>query len=82
MIIQSRLQWYGQVMRRDINSEMCEVMEVGRIGKRKKGRPRKTWEECLKKDLERYGFRREDEYDRKIWREQIRDKIANPGQSG
>ena len=82
MIIQSRLQWYGQVMRRDINSEMCEVMEVGRIGKRKKGRPRKTWEECLKKDLERYGFRREDEYDRKKWREQIRDKIANPGQSG
>ena len=82
MIIQSRLQWYGQVMRRDINSEMCEVMEVGRIGKRKKGRPRKAWEECLNKDLERYGFRREDEYDRKKWREQIRDKIANPGQSG
>ena len=77
MTIQSRLQWYGHVMRGDINSQMCEVMEVGKIGRRKKGRPRKMWKECLKKDSERYGFRREDEYDRKKWREQIRDKITD-----
>ena len=41
MTIQSRLQWCGHVMRGDINSQMCEVMEVEKIGKRKKGRPRK-----------------------------------------
>ena len=41
MTIQSRLQWCGHVMRGDINSQMCEVMEVGKIEKRKKGRPRK-----------------------------------------
>ena len=51
--------------RGDINSQICEVMEVEITGKRKKGPPKKSWEECEKKDLERYGLRREDAYDRK-----------------
>ena len=82
MIIQSRLRWYGHVMRADINSQIREVMEVEINGKSKKGQPRKSWEECVKKDLERYGVRRGNVYDRKKWRERIRAKIANPGQSG
>ena len=82
MIIQSRLRWYGHVMRGDINSQIREVIEVEITEKRKKGRPRKSWKECVKKDLEQYGLRREDAYDRKKWRERIRAKIANPGQSG
>ena len=52
MIIQSRLQWYSHVMHGDINSQIYEVMEVEITGKRKKGRSRKSWEECVKKDLE------------------------------
>ena len=80
MIIQSRLRWYGHVMRGDINSQISEVIEVEITGKRMSGRPRKSWEEYVKKDLERYGLRREDAYDRKKWRERIRAKIANPGQ--
>ena len=52
MIIQSRLRWYGHVMRGDINSQIREVMEVEITGKRKKGRQRKSWEECVKKGLE------------------------------
>ena len=43
MIIQSRLRWYGHVMRGDTNSQIREVMEVEMIGKKKKGRPRKSW---------------------------------------
>ena len=72
MIIQSRLQWYGHVMRGDIDSQIREVMEVEITGKRKKGRPRKSWEECIKKDMEQYSLRREDASDQKKWREQIR----------
>ena len=45
MIIQSRLRWYRHVMRGDINSQIREVMEAEKIGKRKKGPPRKFWEE-------------------------------------
>ena len=65
MIIQNLLRWYGHVMHGDINSQMHEVMEPEITGKRKKGRPWKSWEECVKKDLEQYGLRREDAYDRK-----------------
>ena len=65
LVIQSRLRWYGHVMCRDISSQTREVMKVEITGKRKKGRRRKSWEECVKKDLERYGLRREDAYDRK-----------------
>ena len=41
-IIQRRLRWYGHVIRRDISSQICEVMEHEVPGKRKKGRPRKS----------------------------------------
>ena len=82
MIIQSRLRWYGHVMRGDIDSQIQEVMEDEITGKRKKGRPRKSWENCMKKDMEQYSLRREDGSDQKKLREQIRAKIANPGQPG
>ena len=48
MIIQSRVGWYGHVMHGDISSQICEVMEVEIIWKRKKDQPRKSWEECVK----------------------------------
>ena len=62
----------------------CEMWEltVEMTEKRKKGQPRKLWEECIKKDLKRYGLRREDAFDQKKWQEQIRATIANPGQPG
>ena len=59
MIIQSHLWWYGHVMHGDIDSQIREVMEIKITGKRKKGQPRKSWEECVK-DLKQYGLRRED----------------------
>ena len=56
-------------MRGDINSQIREVMEVEISGKRKKGRPRKSWEECIKKDLDQYGLRRKYGYDQKKWKQ-------------
>ena len=67
MIIQSRLPWYGHVMQGDIDSQIREVMEDEITGKRKKGRPRKSWEECIKKDMEQYSLRRENASDQKKW---------------
>ena len=64
-VIQSRLRWYGHVKRGDINSQISEIMEVEITGKRKKDQSRKSWEESVKKDLERYGLRRAEAYDRK-----------------
>ena len=66
MIIQTRLLWYGHIIRRDINSQIREVVELEITVKRKKAQPRKSWKKCVKKDLERYGLRIEDAYDRKL----------------
>ena len=82
MIIQSHLRWYGHVMRGEIDSQIREVMEVEITGKRKKGQPRKSWEECIKKNMEQYSLRREDASNQKKWQERIRPKITNPGQPG
>ena len=77
VIIQSCLQWYGHAMHGDINPQICEVMEVEITGKRKKGQPGKSWEECIKKDLEGYGLRREDVYNQiKKWQQQIKAKLS------
>ena len=78
MTIQSRLPWYGHVIRRDINSQIHEIMELKITGKRKKGQPRKLRGECTKKDLGRYGLRREDPYDPEKWRERIKAKMLTP----
>ena len=45
MIIQSRLRWYGHIKHGGINSHLSEVMKVEITGKRKKGQPKKSWEE-------------------------------------
>ena len=52
MIIQSHLWCYGHVMRGYINYQIREVMEVEPTGKKKKGRPSKSWEDCIRKDFE------------------------------
>ena len=57
MMIESHLQWYGHAMHGDINSQIREVMEVEITGKRKEGSTKKSWEECIKKDLEQYGLK-------------------------
>ena len=64
-------------MHGDINSQICEVMEVEITGKRKKGQPGKSWEECIEKDLEGYGLRRQDAYNQiKKWQQQIKAKLS------
>ena len=53
-------------------------MELELTGKRKKGQLRKLWEGCVKKDMQRYGLRKEDAYNQVKWQNQIKIKIVNP----
>ena len=64
-----------------IQSCLPKYMEVEINGKRKKGQPKKVWEECIK-ELEQYGLRKEDVYNQKKRQEQIRSKLANSSQPG
>ena len=59
-------------------AKILEDMNVEITGEKRKGLPRKSWEDFIKKDLEQV-LRREDAYDRKKWQDRIRAEIANPG---
>ena len=61
------------------NSQIREVVELEITVKRKRGQPRKSWKKCVKKDLERYGLRIEDAYDRKLNGEsRLKQKLPAP----
>ena len=60
MIIQSRLPWYGMP---SVETSTPKCVRLWSLKLGKKGRPRKSWEECVKKDLERYDLRKEDRDD-------------------
>ena len=47
----------------------CREIEVD--GSRGHGRGRKTWQECVKDDMKRFGLRREAAQDRAMWRNAI-----------
>ena len=51
MIIKSRLRWFGHVERKDDNDwvNRCITWEVEGI--RQRGRPKKTWWDCVKNDM-------------------------------
>ena len=53
-------------------------MELEINGERKKGRPSKSWEECVKKDLERHGLRREDAYNPGNGKSKLKQKLPTP----
>ena len=62
LIIQRRLRWYSNAMREDINFPIRYVYDTKITGERKKGPPRKLWEECIKNDLKRmHPIERNDE---------------------
>ena len=57
-----RLRWFGHLERMGNEDwvSACQMYEVdSAVGRRGKGRPRKTWEECALHDLHQLGLRRE-----------------------
>ena len=67
-----RLRWYGHVMR----SSDCihTVRNLVVPGERTRGRPKKTWYECVKGDIRRRGLEKVDPLDRISWRRGTRNR--------
>jgi len=72
MIIKSRLRWFEHVERKDDNNwfKRCITWEVEGI--RQKGRPKKTWWDSFKNDMESLGLSQKDVQSRNIWRRGIK----------
>ena len=78
MIKKSRLRWFGHVERKDDNDwvKRCITWEVEGI--RPRGRPKKTWWNCVKNDMESLGLFQKDVQSRNKWRRRIKGATGSP----
>jgi len=70
---QSRLRWYGHVLRKEDNDWLKKCMEYEVEAARPRGRPKITWREIVEKDCQARELNREDAMDHNRWRKQTRD---------
>ena len=61
------VRWYGHVFRRDDGHVLRKVLEFEVKGKRKRGRPKKTWKTQVE-ESKSVGLEREDTLNRARWR--------------
>ena len=47
----NRLRWFGHVQRKTFDAPVRRIESIILEGKRSRGRPRRTWEEQIKNDL-------------------------------
>jgi len=71
-LAESRLRWFGHVMRMGEDEVVKEVRALGVVGKVRKGRPELTWDEVVRNDMKSRGLRSEMVGDREDWRQAIR----------
>ena len=73
--------WFGHVQRRDANNVTRRVMELAIPSTRRRGRPKKTWQQQVKEDMAGMGVTQDEALDRKEWREKGRT-IPTPSRLG
>lgn len=70
-ILESRLRWYGHVMRRPKDYVVKKCLSIA-TKKRGRGRPQATWMTTVQRDLKCLGLTDEDANTRSTWRRMIR----------
>ncbi|KAF5774101.1 hypothetical protein HanXRQr2_Chr13g0596381 [Helianthus annuus] len=72
-IKEGRLRWFGHVKRRQ-TIEPVRVIETLEVEGRSRGRPKITWDERIKQDLQRLHLSENMVHDRNSWRRRIKVK--------
>ena len=72
VIRESRLRWFGHVLRMDDEEGVKKALEEPVRGRRSRGRQRIRWRDKVKDDMERKGLVEEDAFDRNHWRRHIK----------
>ena len=75
VVRRGRLRWYGHVERMNGDNWVSACRDIKVEGARGRGRPRKTWQDCVSEDMKRLGLKREDAQDRALWRVKIMGNI-------
>ena len=68
----NEVRWYGHVLRRDDDSVLRVALNLEVSGKRKQGRPKKTWRKQVEEETEKIGLKKEDALRRDKWRDGVR----------
>ena len=67
------VRWYGHVLRRDDGLVLRKVLEFEVRGKRKPGRPMKSWKMQVEKESKSVGLEKKDSMNRARWRVGVRE---------
>ena len=62
------VRWYRHFLRRDDGHVLRKALEFEVKGKRKRGRPKKTWKTQVEKESKNVGLEKEDALNRARWR--------------
>lgn len=62
------LKWFGHLLRMDENRWPQRIFKWTPPGRRKRGRPRRSWNEGMRKAMQRHGLEEEDALNRNRWR--------------
>ena len=68
-----RLGWYGHVMQMDENYVGKRVLAMEVKSERRKGRPCRSWTDCVQEDLKEKGIRKQHTEERNEWKRLIRN---------
>ncbi|MFS7997302.1 putative RNA-directed DNA polymerase [Helianthus anomalus] len=73
-IKEGRLRWFGHVKRRQTTEPVRVVETLGVEGRRSRGRPKITWDERVRQDLQKLHLSESMVHDRSSWRRWIKVK--------
>ena len=77
----ARLRWFGHVKRRDQDYVRTNTLVIVTPGRRKRGRPKQRWMDCVNRDMRATGTTKDEVRDRTGWR-RIVSAAATPQPSG
>ena len=70
------VRWYGHVLRRDDGHVLRKALEFEVKGKRRRGRPRKTWKTQVERESKSVGLEKEDALNRARWRVRVGEIVV------
>ena len=81
-MVMRRLEWFGQVKRRDETENIQSVVEIKMEGKRPRGRPKLRWKDTVRRDLKDWNIREEWATDRERWKCLYKTRYTAQGDGG
>ena len=72
----NEVRWYGDVLRKDDGHVLRKALEFEVRGKRKQGRPKKTWKMQVEKGSKSVGLEKKDAMNQARWRMGVREIAA------